>query len=143
MSESHGLVRAKVARVLNATDLALNRGSNDGVEVGARFAILDRRGHDILDPDTKEVLDSVQIAKTVVKVVSVTPRLAVARTFRTKRTGLSVMAGLDFGPRDRTETLRSDSHRLQQELDPKDSYIKEGDEAIEYRGDFDGIVFEF
>jgi hypothetical protein len=143
MTEQGGLVRAKVARLLNSTDLALNRGENDGVGVGTRFAILDRRGHEIVDPDTHEVLDSVQIAKTLVKVVSVTPRLAVARTFRTKRAGMPGFAGLDFTARDRTETLRSDANRLQQELDPRDSYIKVGDEAIEYRGDFDGIVFEF
>lgn len=137
------MIKAKVARVLNSTDLALNRGSDDGVEVGMKFAILDQKGHEIHDPDTNEVLDSVTIAKTVVKVVSVKPRLAVARTFRTRTTGLQLFKALQVGEKTRAETLRSDDSRLQQDLDPADSYVRAGDEAVEYRGEFEGVVYEF
>lgn len=135
------LVRGKVAQVLNATDLAINRGSADGVQVGTKFAILSNRGANITDPDSGEILDSVEIAKTLVKIVSVTPRLSVGRTFRSK-TGANFAAILSGGT-SRTETLRTDERRLQQELDPKDSFIKVGDEAVEYEGDYDGIVYDF
>jgi hypothetical protein len=57
MTDDDGLIRAQVAQVLNSTDLAINRGSKDGVEVGMRFAILSDRGADIKDPVTGEVLD--------------------------------------------------------------------------------------
>lgn len=143
---TEGLIRAKVAQVLNSTDLALNRGSKDGVEVGMRFAILSDRGADIKDPDTGEVLDSIEIAKTLVKIISVTPRLAVGRTFRRKGSSNSAFAAAlnVMGTGERAETLRTDERRLQQELDPKDSFIKAGDEAVQFTGEgYSGIVYDF
>jgi hypothetical protein len=135
---------AKVARVLNSTDLALNKGSDDHVQVGDRFAILNDKEHEITDPDTGEVLESVPIAKTVVKVVAVYPKLAIARTFRVKRTGgLSFMPAFSTKERERHETLKSDSNRLQEELSVKDSYIDVGDEAMEFEGEFKGVIYEF
>ena len=141
---SDDMLRAKVAKVLNSTDLALNRGAEHGVEVGMRFAILSDRGADITDPDTQEVLDSVEIAKTLVKIISVTPRLAVGRTFRSKGASGGIVAALSFmNTGERAETLRTDERRVQQDLDPKDSFIKAGDEAVQYTGDsYTGIVYD-
>lgn len=137
------MIRGKVARVLNSTDLAINRGSDDGVSVGMRFAILSDRGADISDPDTGEVLDSIEIAKTLVKIISVTPHLSVGRTFRSKGGG-GIASALSIVGTARDETLRTDERRLQQELDPKDSFIKVGDEAQQYTGDtYGGIVYDF
>lgn len=138
------LIRAKVAQVLNATDLAMNRGSDDGVVVGMRFAILSDRGANIKDPDTGETLDSIEIAKTLVRIVSVTPRLAVGRTFRNKGSRNGAMAAILQMGGERSETLRTDERRLQQELDPKDSFIKIGDEAAQYTdAEYAGIVYDF
>ena len=137
-------IKAKVAQVLNSTDLALNRGEDAGVRVGMRFAILSDRGADIRDPDTGDVLDSVEIAKTLVKIVSVTPKLSVGRTFRRIKAGGGIASMLNLVGEDRSETLRTDQRRLQQELDPKDSFIAIGDEAIQYTGDeYTGIVYDF
>ena len=136
------LITAKVARVLNTTDLALNRGSDAGVQVGSRFAILSDRGEDIRDPDTNEILDSVQIAKTLIKIVSVSPKVSVGRTFRSIES-FGFASILSQGST-RHETLRSDERRVQQELDPKDSLVKIGDVAVQYSGDkFAGIVYDF
>jgi hypothetical protein len=140
---SNEVIRGKVARVLNSTDLAINRGTDDGVDVGMRFAILSDRGADIKDPDSDEVLDSIEIAKTLVKIISVTRHLAVGRTFRSKGGG-GIAAALNMVGTQRDETLRTDERRLQQELDPKDSFIKVGDEAVQYTGDaYAGIVYDF
>lgn len=138
---SDELVRAKVARVVNSTDLALNRGTEAGVEVGMRFAILSDAGADIKDPETGEILDSVEIAKTVVKVINVTPRVSIARTFRKMESfGIgSILAG----DRTRSETLNSDESTVQQELDPSKAKVKVGDDAIEYTGEFTGVVYDF
>jgi hypothetical protein len=136
-------IRGKVARVLNSTDLALNRGSDDGVSVGMRFAILSDRGADITDPDSGLVLDSIEIAKTLVKIISVTEHLCVGRTFRSKGGG-GIASALSIIGTPRNETLHTDERRLQQELDPKDSFIKVGDEAVQYTGeDYGGIVYDF
>ncbi|MCJ0700247.1 hypothetical protein FRIG_03710 [Frigoribacterium faeni] len=134
-------IRAKVAQLLTSTDLVINRGSEDGVDVGMKFAVLDPIGRDIKDPESGEVIGSVAIAKTVLKVVRVEPRLAVVRTFRTK-SGISfaAMAGLSG---DRSETLRSDERRLQQMLDEKDSKVNVADVVESYTGEFPGMVLDF
>jgi len=135
------LITAKVARILNNTDLALNRGTDVGVEIGMKFAILSDAGADITDPDTGEVLDSVEIAKTLVKIISVTERLSVGRTFR--RYESAGIADMFTRGSSRHETLNSDESRVQQELDPRKSKVKVGDEAVQYTGDFAGIVYDF
>lgn len=135
------LIRAQVARVVNSTDLALNRGSDVGVKVGMRFAILSDAGADIKDPETGEILDSVEIAKTVVKVINVTPRVSIARTFR-KMESYGIGSILT-GDRTRNETLNSDESTVQQELDPSKAKVKVGDKAVEYTGEFTGVVYDF
>lgn len=135
------LITAKVARILNSTDVALNRGSAAGIDIGMRFAVLSDAGADIKDPDTGEILDSVSIAKTLVKIISVTEKLSVGRTFR-KYESFGIGSALTRGTT-RVETLRSDESSLQQELDPKKSKVKVGDSVIQYTGDFSGIVYDF
>ncbi|MFF1571350.1 hypothetical protein ACFVWR_01280 [Leifsonia sp. NPDC058292] len=48
-------IHAKVAQLLTSTDLVINRGSEDGVEVGMKFAVMDPLGRDIKDPETGDV----------------------------------------------------------------------------------------
>ena len=134
-------IRALVAQILNSTDLALNRGSDHGIEVGMKFAVLDPIGRDIRDPETQEVIGSIDIAKTVLKVVQVSPQLCVARTFRARQSGLNFGALALGGTKE--ETLRSDETRLQQTLHPDDSKVSVGDTAVQYVGEFPGIVLEF
>lgn len=136
-------IHAKVAQLLTSTDLVINRGSEDGVEVGMKFAVMDRLGRDIKDPENGNVIGSVAIAKTVLKVVRVEPHLAVLRTFRRKTsTALSIaaIAGLSG---EREETLRSDERRLQQMLDEKDSKVSVGDPVESFTGEFPGMVLDF
>jgi len=135
------LVQAKVARILNDTDLALNKGTEDGVDVGMRFAILSDAGEEIRDPDTDEVLDSIPIAKTVVKVIYAASRASVGRTFR-KYESAGIFGALTQGST-RYETLATDEGRVQQELDPKKAKVKVGDRAVEYTGEFTGIMYDF
>ncbi len=49
------------------------------------FKILSRKGSEIRDPDTQELLGSVELEKTSVKVTAVQDRVSVAATFRTRR----------------------------------------------------------
>lgn len=138
---TEGLIHAKVARILNSTDLALNKGAEDGVEEGMKFAVLSDAGQDIRDPDTGEILDSIQVAKTVVKIIHVAPRSSIGRTFR-KRVSTGIFSSLGQGST-RHETLASDESRVQQELDPKEAKVKVGDLALEYTGEYTGIVYDF
>jgi hypothetical protein len=76
-------IRGKVAQILNVRELVINRGSDAGVIEGMEFAVLNRQGTRIVDPDTEQELGSVEIPKVLVRVVRVEPRLAVARTYIT------------------------------------------------------------
>ena len=130
-------IRGKVARVLNAREVALNKGSDDGVEVGMVFKILSAKGSDIKDPDTGESIGSVDIEKTSVKVTTVQDRVSVASTFRTRRVnvggGLGILNNALFAPpryEDRVETLKIKDSAFE-ELGEEDSFIKTGDQVVQ------------
>jgi len=143
VSDEAERIEGKVARILTARELVINRGSDHGVEVGMRFAVLNRKGREILDPDTNEVLGSVELPKTFVKVISVDPKLSVARTFRefttpAVRGTVDTLASyassfmITSSPEKTVvETLKTDETKLKDELDEKDSFVKTGDPAVQ------------
>lgn len=141
MTDDNGdRIEGKVASILTARELVINKGSEDGVEVGMRFAVLNRKGNEILDPDTNEALGSVELPKTFVKVISVEPRLAIAKTFREFVTpavqgifGSLGSGSLMSGSPERrvAETLKTDEARLKDELDEAESYVKRGDPVVQ------------
>lgn len=142
-------IKGQVAQILNERELVINRGSVNGVELGARFAVLDRRGQDITDPETGRPLGSLHRPKVEVKVTRVEEHLSVATTFRYRDVNvggqgidqltLSGFAGL-FTPSKyerRYETFRADN-ALWKELSESESYVKVGDpveEVVEIGGD--------
>lgn len=136
---SDGRIRGKVAGVLSARELILNIGTENGVEIGMKFVILNSKGIDVRDPDTGKVLGTVEVPKTVVKIVRVDgPRLSVARTFRTVKgtPGFLAMTSAITGTPDRPETLAIESKSdLRAELSEEDSLIKRGDLAVSTTGD--------
>lgn len=132
-------IRGKVAAILSKRALVLNVGSGDGVEIGTRFVILNSKGVDVLDPDTGEVLGTVEVPKTIVKVVRVDgPHLSVARTFRTipATSGIGSLQAIMSGRAAHVESLTIEhGTSIQSELDDADSYIKRGDIALSTEGD--------
>jgi hypothetical protein len=137
-------IRGKVAAILSKRELIINVGSDDGVEPGTKFVILNRKGIDVRDPDTNEVLGTVEVPKTLVKVVRVDgPHLSVGRTFRTIQgtPGLLGSVGNLSGTRTRVETLDiASGSSLKAELSEEDSYIKPGDIAVTTDGnEYDDI----
>jgi hypothetical protein len=140
--ETDDRIRGQVAQILNARELVINRGAADGVKVGMRFAVLNRQGSDIKDPETGETLGSVEIEKAIVKIVRAHDRLSVGRTFRTLRRPGGPLGGvgsvielMNRPARSEVETLRAAGREDRLELDPDESLIRVGDPAIETRGD--------
>jgi hypothetical protein len=131
-------IRGRVARILNAREVALNIGSRDGVQVGMHFDILDPKGQDIHDPDTRELLGSIERPKIRVEVKEVEERLSVASTLRSRKEnigGVGTMADLGrlFQPPHWVtvyETFKSDEHAWE-DLDEKDSLVKTGDPVVQ------------
>jgi len=148
VTQSDSRIHGKVAAILSTRELVLNVGSEAGVELGTRFVVLNSKGVDVRDPDTGEIIGTVEVPKTVVKVVRVEgPRLSVARTFRTipGRAGvldaISSMASLAGTP-ERIETLRIEAGTsIRAELSDEESYVKPGDIVVETKGnEYDDVA---
>ena len=75
-------VEGKVAKILNGRELAINRGSDDGVLQGMKFEVIDDLD-EILDPDTKDSLGTFKRVKIRVKAVEVYQRFSITRTYET------------------------------------------------------------
>ena len=129
-------IRGKVARVLNSREVAINKGADDGVEIGMIFKILSTKGSAIEDPDTGESLGSVDLVKTSVKVTVVQDRIAVASTFRSHRVNVGGrglgFSGLFEPPKweTRFETLRIDEAAIE-DLDEEDAIVNTGDPVVQ------------
>lgn len=135
-------IRGKVAFILNVRELALNVGQQDGTRVGMLFDILDPTGHEIKDPDTGEVIGSVNEPKVRVRIKLVEDRLSIATTYKGKRVNIgghsrvgiaAILGGFDSSPPEwvtEYETLRTEEETLA-ELAEEDSYIATGDLAVQ------------
>ena len=131
-------IRGKVAQILNSREIAINVGSTDGVVVGMYFDVIDPKGEDIKDPDTDEVLGSIDRPKVRVRVTRVKERLSVASTYREKR--VNVGGRRQFGDFSRVlmppkwvtkyETLKTEE-KTWEDLDEERSYVKTGDPVIQ------------
>ena len=139
-------VRGRVARILSSRELVINRGTDDGVSVGMRFAVLDPAGENIHDPATNEILGSLQRPKVQVEVTQAGPRISVAKTYRFSEvnvggTGTS-LGFLTMGsiarqlvpPRfeKRYETLKTKDANPEP-LSEEESIVKVGDPVVEIR----------
>lgn len=84
-------ITGKVAAVLNARRLVINRGSEHGVEPGMRFRVLEELN--VTDPDTGERLGELPREVVRVAVIDVEPRYAIAHTFETYTTSSPSIGG--------------------------------------------------
>ena len=129
-------IKGKVARVLNTREIAINKGSTDGVAVGMYFDVIDIYYSNIKDPDTKQVLGSIERAKVRVKIIDVQEKLSLATTYRTEKENTGPRISdliLGSGRITSHETLKTGGKLGNQpnELDEEDSYVKTGDPVVQ------------
>lgn len=129
-------IEALVARILTDREVALNKGTASGVEVGMRFAVLAEEGVNIVDPATKEPLGDVERPKTMVKVVRVQEKLSVAATYRSKRiSGGIAFPNIFSEPQIIEERLSADERSYARPLKPEEAKVQVGDRAVQVIGD--------
>ena len=136
-------IRGKVARILNSREMVINVGSKGGVTIGMRFDVMDTKGENITDPDTGQLLGSVERQKVRVEISKVQENLSVASTYK-KRTvnvggGSMGLASQMFMPArwvTKYETLKTDEQTWE-DLHETDSYVKTGDPVVEVLNDID------
>ncbi len=137
-----GPIRAKVARILNSREIVITAGANQGVMVGMHFDVMDTKGEDIRDPDSGEILGSIERPKVRVQIAQVQEKMAVAATCRKYRVNLggtgTMFIGLDdvtralMPPRYETkyETLKT-NEKTWEDLEESQSYVKIGDPVVQ------------
>lgn len=78
-------IRGRIAKVLNVREAAINIGSKQGVRLGMIFVVVDDKHRDITDPETNQILGSIERPKARLKVNHVQENLCVASTLKKKR----------------------------------------------------------
>lgn len=139
-------IRGKVARVLNEREIAINIGTVHGVDVGMYFDVMDAQGENIKDPDTDEVLGSIERPRVRVRITHVQDKLAVAATYTSKQInigGVALYPALGYGPIARAlmppnwvtkyESLKKSSNTPDM-LDEDNSSVKTGDPVVQVLG---------
>jgi len=137
------LIRAKVARILNSREIAITAGEEQGVKIGMYFNVMDPNGEDITDPDTGEILGSIERPKVRIKVTQVHEKLSVASTYKKKEinvggvgsdfaTGVGALSRALMPPKYVTkyETLKTEE-KTWEDLSEQESYVKTGDPVVE------------
>lgn len=122
-----------MAQILNERELVINRGRNDGVTRGMRFAVLAATPTEVVDPDSKEILGTVDREKIRVEARLVEDKFAVCSTYETKVVGGNPFADMFANPllggprREVPKTLRASGESFPAPISESESYVKVGD----------------
>jgi hypothetical protein len=129
-AENH-LLEGKVAQIVSEREIAINIGRAHGVKRGMRFAILAATPQEVRDPDTDELLDTLDRVKVTVEATEVREKIKICSTYKTKRIPGGAFYSFAYQmtepPRVVPETLRVEDSELPAPLDPDQSYVKIGD----------------
>lgn len=140
-------IRGRVAQILNSREIAMNIGSLNGVKSGMYFEVLSQLEENIVDPDTGDILGSIERPKVRVVVTKVQEKLSVASTFRKFQENIGGQ-GNNFGvlstylmPKkwvSRYESLKTDE-KTWEDLDEEESYVKVGDPVVQVKNADDAM----
>lgn len=141
MSEEKALqkrrIEGRVAEILNARELVINKGGDAGVRVGMKFAVLADAPLEIRDPESGEILDALDREKVRVEASEVRSRIAVCRTYRIRRLPAGPLysvleaSGLTRPPREIPDTLAVKDASLPPPLAEEESFVKKNDRVVQ------------
>jgi hypothetical protein len=124
-------IEGRVAQILNAKELVINVGSDDGVVEGQKFAILAESPIEIRDPQTNDLLDTIDRTKVQVEASEVRSKISICRTFRVFGPAFSYLNTtklvLEAMKDTRPETLRIEDDATPPPLTEEESYVKVND----------------
>lgn len=127
-------LEGRVASILNAQEVAINLGSEAGVRVGQKFAIVAQTPLEIKDPESGDVLDILEREKVRVEAYRIRPKISVCRTYRTslprKSSIAHILADLGSGAIPVTEQFQIARETNVTPLPPDDNYVKINDRVI-------------
>ncbi|WP_342538502.1 hypothetical protein MKY15_20885 [Sporosarcina sp. FSL K6-1540] len=70
----------KIIKIIDEYTVIINAGFNQGIEVGDKFQILDKKGSEVKDPDTDEVLGYLDLIKDTVNASEVHEKMSFCTT---------------------------------------------------------------
>lgn len=83
----------KIAKIISTTELVINAGLNQNINVGDKFQIIDKVGSEpVIDPDTGESLGTLDIIKGTVEVTSVYPNMSIVQSEQTTKSPFTQIA---------------------------------------------------
>lgn len=138
--QKRALLAGKVAQILNERELVINIGRSAGVQEGMEFSVMATEDPiEVLDPDSGEILDTIDREKVKVEAAIVKERITICRTksFRTRGGSIYQIVASHGGalnpPRTIHETLSARKEDFPAPIDPDDSFVKIGDKVLEVR----------
>lgn len=72
--------KIKITKIVDETAFIINAGSENGIEEKDRFEILDTEGEEIKDPDSDEVIGTLNTSKGIIIANTVYPKMTIAKT---------------------------------------------------------------
>lgn len=124
-------IEGRVALILNQQEVTINRGLEEGVVVGMRFAVLADTPLEVKDPESQELLGTMDREKIRVEAVDVSGRFSICRTYETYTVGglgLGTTIADMFGEtRRETRTFKVKDPGYIPPLPEEESYVKVGD----------------
>ena len=143
------LIKGKVAKIVDSREMVINVGQHSGVTIDMRFNILSPKRQDIKDPDSQEIIGSIERVKIRVKVTKVHDQISIARTYRKRKVnvgGVGTLPSIDSWrdiidpPKwiDQTEIIKTRESTLEQ-IKEQEDYVKIGDLVVQVLGDDDDM----
>ena len=141
MSDIPKRLQGLVASILNSRELVINIGDQHGVRLGMKFAVLAESALEVRDPESGELLDTIDREKVRVEVSEVRKNISICKTYRLKRIpgGPFGESMLKFGtvaelvrpPREVPETLSIHDASIPSPLPEEESYVKVKNRVIQ------------
>ena len=142
VDRSQDILQGRVAQILNARELVINIGLDQGVKPGMKFSVLSETPVEIHDPESGELLDVVDREKVRVQATEVRSKITICKTY-VKRTfgggalyssdvlsSVARAADLFRPPIEVIDTLKATDKSLPPPLSPEESYVKINDRVV-------------
>jgi hypothetical protein len=124
-------LEGKVAKILNERELVINLGSKNNVKKQMKFKVLSPNSDEIIDPDSKEKIGTIDRIKVKVEVIEVKDKFSICKTYqyKTASSGLNPL----FNSLQKTpELLKTTETNLPAPLSEDEIYVKIGDRVVQF-----------
>lgn len=142
VDRSQDVLQGRVAQILNERELVINIGSDQGVKPGMKFSVLSETPVEIHDPQSGELLDTVDREKVRVQATEIRQKITICKTYVKRKIGggalysSDVLAGIARAtdafrpPIEIVDTLKATDKSLPPPLSPEESYVKINDRVV-------------